>query len=31
LKHRFMSLESPLLRLELVSDTLREIGFALLG
>jgi Lon protease-like protein len=31
LKHRFMSLDSPLLRLELVSDTLREIGFALPG
>lgn len=31
LKHRFMSLDSPLLRLELVSDTLRQIGFALPG
>ncbi|UXH80167.1 LON peptidase substrate-binding domain-containing protein [Roseateles amylovorans] len=29
LKQRFMSLDSPLLRLELVSDTLRQIGFAL--
>jgi hypothetical protein len=31
LKQRFMSLDSPLLRLELVSDTLRQIGFALPG
>ena len=31
LKHRFMSLDSPLLRLELVSDTLRQIGFELPG
>lgn len=31
LKHRFMSLDSPLLRLELVADTLRQIGFALPG
>jgi Lon protease-like protein len=31
LKHRFMSLDSPLLRLELVSDTLRQIGFSLPG
>ena len=29
LKHRFMALESPVLRLELVADTLRQIGFAL--
>ncbi len=29
LKHRFMALDSPLLRLELVADTLRQIGFAL--
>ena len=29
LKHRFMSLDSPVLRLELVADTLRQIGFAL--
>ena len=28
LKHRFMALDSPLLRLELVADTLRQIGFA---
>ena len=27
LKHRFMSLDSPVLRLELVADTLRQIGF----
>ncbi len=31
LKHRFMSLDSPVLRLELVADTLRQIGFALPG
>lgn len=31
LKHRFMSLDSPLLRLELVADTLRQIGFTLPG
>jgi Lon protease-like protein len=29
LKHRFMSLDSPVLRLELVADTLRQIGFTL--
>ena len=29
LKQRFMSLDSPLLRLELVADTLGQIGFAL--
>ena len=29
LKHRFMALDSPLLRLELVADTLGQIGFAL--
>ena len=28
-KHRFMSLDSPLLRLELVADTLRQMGFVL--
>jgi hypothetical protein len=31
LKHRFMALDSPLLRLELVADTLRQMGFALPG
>jgi len=31
LKHRFMALDSPLLRLELVADTLRQIGFELPG
>lgn len=31
LKHRFMSLDSPVLRLELVADTLRQIGFTLRG
>ena len=31
LKHRFMALDSPLLRLELVSDMLRQIGFSLPG
>jgi Lon protease-like protein len=31
LKHRFMALESPLLRLELVADTLGQMGFALPG
>jgi Lon protease-like protein len=31
LKHRFMSLDSPLLRLELVADTLHQIGFTLPG
>jgi Lon protease-like protein len=29
LKHRFMALDSPALRLELVADTLRQIGFRL--
>ena len=29
LKQRFMALDSPLLRLELVADTLRQIGFEL--
>jgi Lon protease-like protein len=29
MKHRFMSLDSPVLRLELVADTLRQIGFTL--
>ena len=29
LKHRFMALDSPVLRLELVADTLRQIGFEL--
>ena len=28
LKHRFMALDSPVLRLELVADTLGQIGFA---
>ena len=28
LKHRFMALDSPLLRLELVADTLRQMGLA---
>lgn len=31
LKHRFMALDSPLLRLELVADTLGQIGFTLPG
>ncbi len=31
LKHRFMSLDSPVLRLELVADTLGQIGFTLPG
>jgi Lon protease-like protein len=31
LKQRFMALDSPLLRLELVADTLRQIGFAAPG
>jgi Lon protease-like protein len=31
LKHRFMALDSPLLRLELVADTLQQIGFSLPG
>ena len=31
LKHRFMALDSPVLRLELVADTLGQIGFALPG
>ena len=31
LKQRFMSLDSPVLRLELVADTLRQIGFTLPG
>jgi Lon protease-like protein len=29
LKHRFMALDSPVLRLELVADTLGQIGFTL--
>jgi uncharacterized protein len=29
LKHRFMSLDSPVLRLELVADTLQQMGFTL--
>ena len=29
LKHRFMALDSPVLRLELVADTLGQMGFAL--
>ena len=31
LKHRFMALDSPVLRLELVADTLGQIGFTLPG
>ncbi len=31
LKHRFMALDSPLLRLELVADTLGQMGFTLPG
>jgi Lon protease-like protein len=31
LKHRFMALDSPVLRLELVADTLGQIGFELQG
>ena len=31
LKHRFMALDSPVLRLELVADTLGQIGFKLPG
>ena len=31
LKHRFMALDSPVLRLELVADTLGQIGFSLPG
>ena len=27
-KHRFMAIDSPLLRLELVADTLRQLGLA---
>jgi Lon protease-like protein len=30
-KHRFMALDSPVLRLELVADTLRQLGFTLPG
>jgi len=31
LKQRFMALDSPVLRLELVADTLRQVGFAAPG